>query len=119
LPLPKGSDVETVDQLFSEKQTAQLGLLKSIILKQSNENIRNSLLLMFSGIVTKANLTYHTGNTATRDGQGNASAFQYYRYRIAPDPKDVDIMKYYELRFQKIKDAKKEMEYFINEKNHF
>lgn len=116
LPLPKGSDVETVDQLFSDKQTAQLGLLKSIIKKQQNENIRNSLLLMFSGIVTKANLTYHTGNTATRDGQGNASAFQYYRYRIAPDPKDVDIMKYFELRFQKIREAKKEMEYFINDK---
>lgn len=116
LPLPKGSDVETVDQLFSNKQTAQLGLLKSIIKKQQNENIRNSLLLMFSGIVTKANLTYHTGNTATRDGQGNASAFQYYRYRIAPDPKDVDIMKYFELRFQKIREAKKEMEYFINDK---
>ncbi|HAI75385.1 MAG TPA: DNA methylase [Microscillaceae bacterium] len=116
LPLPKGSDVKTVDQLFSDKQTAQLGLLKSIIVKQKNENIRNSLLLMFSGLVTKANLTYHTGNTATRDGQGNASAFQYYRYRIAPDPKDVDVMKYFELRFQKIKEAKKEMEYFIHDK---
>ena len=114
LPLPKGSDVETAEQLFSEKQLAQLGYLKSLILKQPNENIRNSLLLMFSGLVTKANLTYHTGNTATRDGQGNASAFQYYRYRIAPDPKDVDIIKYFELRFQKISEAKREMEYFIN-----
>ncbi|HMS50909.1 MAG: type I restriction enzyme HsdR N-terminal domain-containing protein [Bacteroidetes bacterium] len=116
LPLPKGSDVETADQLFSDKQLAQLGLLKSLILKQTNENIRNSLLLMFSGLVTKVNLTYHTGNTATRDGQGNASAFQYYRYRIAPDPKDVDIIKYFGLRFQKISEAKKEMEYFINDK---
>jgi len=114
LPLPKGSDVETVDRLFSDKQLAQLGYLKSLILKQQNENIRNSLLLMFSGLVTKANLTYHTGNTATRDGQGNASAFQYYRYRIAPDPKDVDIIKYFELRFQKIAEAKREMQYFIN-----
>lgn len=116
LPLPKGSDVETADQLFSDKQLAQLGFLKYLILKQKNGNIRNSLLLMFSGLVTKVNLTYHTGNTATRDGQGNASAFQYYRYRIAPDPKDVDIIKYFELRFQKITQAKKEMEYFINEK---
>lgn len=116
LPLPKGSDVETADQLFSDKQLAQLGFLKSLILKQENENIRNSLLLMFSGLVTKVNLTYHTGNTATRDGQGNASAFQYYRYRIAPDPKDVDIIKYFGLRFQKISEAKKEMEYFINDK---
>ncbi len=116
IKLPKGSDVEMVEQLFSDKQTAQLSLLKFIIQRQPNENIRKSMLLMFSGLVTKANLTYHTGNTATRDGQGNASAFQYYRYRIAPDPKDVDLMKYFELRFQKIREAKKEMEYFINSK---
>lgn len=115
LPLPKGSDVDTVDQLFTKKQTAQLGLLKSIILKQKNENIRNSLLLMFSGIITKANLTYHTSKIATKDGQGDASAFRYYRYRIAPDPKDVDVMKYFTLRYQKIREAKKEMNYFINE----
>ena len=116
LSLPKGSDVDTVDQLFSDKQTAQLGLLKSIILKQSNENIRNSLLLMFSGLVTKVNLTYHTSKIATKDGQGDASAFRYYRYRLAPEPVDVNVMKYFELRFQKIRDAKKEMDYFINEK---
>lgn len=116
LPLPKGSDVETVDLLFSDKQTAQLGLLKSIIKKQTNENIRNSLLLMFSGLVTKVNLTYHTSKIATKDGQGDASAFRYYRYRIAPEPVDVDVMKYFSLRYQKIRDAKKEMEYFINEK---
>lgn len=116
LPLPKGSDVPTVDKLFSDKQTAQLGLLKSIILKQSNENIRNSLLLMFSGLVTKVNLTYHTSKIATKDGQGDASAFRYYRYRLAPEPVDVDVMKYFKLRFEKIRDAKKEMEYFINEK---
>lgn len=114
--LPKGSDVETVEKLFSNKQLAQLSLLKSIIKKENNQNVRNSFMLMFSGILTKANLTYHTGNTATRDGQGNASAFQYYRYRIAPSPKDVDVMKYFSLRYQKICAAKKEMSYYINGK---
>ncbi|MDR2099250.1 MAG: hypothetical protein LBP40_00290 [Campylobacteraceae bacterium] len=39
LPLPKGSDVETTDKFFSDKQMAQLALLKSIILKQKSENI--------------------------------------------------------------------------------
>lgn len=112
--LPKGSDVDTVEQLFSDKQLAQLGFLKSIIKKEKNANIRGSLMLMFSGLLTKVNLTYHTGNTATQDGQGNASAFQYYRYRIAPKPKDVDIIKYFSLRYKKISDAKKEMQYFIN-----
>jgi hypothetical protein len=70
---------------------------------------------MFSGLVTKVNRTYHTSTYVKKEGGGNASAFQYYRYRIAPDPVDIDIMKYYELRFKKILAAKKEMEYFIND----
>ncbi|MBC6409607.1 MAG: type I restriction enzyme HsdR N-terminal domain-containing protein [Ekhidna sp.] len=117
ISLPKGSDVATTDELFSPKQKAQLGLLKSIILKEKDDNIRNSFLLMFSGLVTKVNLTFHTNRTATEDSisGGNAAAFQYYRYRVAPSPTEIDTMKYFELRFQKVKAAKKEMEYFINE----
>ncbi|MDB9393379.1 DNA methyltransferase [Microcystis aeruginosa] len=102
LKLPKGSDVATVEQLFSNKQLAQLGLLKHLIKQELNENIRESLMLMFSGLLTKANLTYHTSKVATQDGQVNASAFQYYRYRIAPNPKDIDLITYFELRFKKI-----------------
>lgn len=118
LKLPKGSDVNTVDQLFSNKQTAQLGLLKSVILKQKDDNIRNSLLLMFSGLITKVNLTFHTTKGANEDNisGGDASAFRYYRYRIAPDPKEIDLIKYFALRFKKVSDAKKEIEYLINEK---
>ena len=115
LPLPKGSDVETVDQLFSDKQTAQLGLLKSLILKQPNESIRNTLLLMFSGLVTKINLTYHQSSDRS-EGRGNASVFQYYRYRLAKQPVELDTLKYFESRFKKVSQAKKELEYFINEK---
>jgi len=114
--LPKASDVETVEQLFSDKQLAQMGLLKSIIKKEKNDNIRNTLLLMFSGLLTKVNLTYHTSEIATKDGQGNAAPFLYYRYRIAPKPMDVDVMKYFGLRYQKVLAAKREMSFFINEK---
>ncbi|GHT18648.1 hypothetical protein AGMMS49929_00710 [Endomicrobiia bacterium] len=42
LALPKGSDVDTVDKLFSDIQMVQLALLKSIIKKQKNENIKSS-----------------------------------------------------------------------------
>lgn len=115
LSLPKGSDVKTVEELFSDKQLAQLGLLKSIIVKEKNQNIKNTLLLMFSGLLTKANLTYHTTPNKPRAGQGDAAAFRYYRYRMAPKHVDIDIMTYFELRFKKVKEAKKEMEYFINE----
>ena len=116
LPLPKGSDVETVDKLFSAKQLAQLGHLKSLILKQPNENIRNSLLLAFSGVVTRVNLTYHVSNAieAKTGLGGDAAAFRYYRYRIAPHHTDVDVAQTFELRAKRIIAAKREMEIAIN-----
>lgn len=113
LPLPKGSDVSTVDQLFSAKQSAELALLKSIIKKQQNENIRNSLLLAFSSTVNKHNLTFHYTKS---DGGGDSAAFRYYRYRIAPDPGNMALMQIFETKYKKVLAAKKEMEYFINEK---
>jgi DNA modification methylase len=116
LKLPKGSDVPTADKLFSREQTAQLALLKSLIKKEKDKYIRETLMLMFSGLVTKVNLTYHTSKFNEGNvGGGNASAFQYYRYRIAPNPTKIDIMKYFEIRLKKILAAKKEMEYYINE----
>jgi len=118
LSLPKGSDVATADRLFSRKQLAQLGFLKSLILKEKKENIRNSLLLMFSGLITRVNLTFHTTAGATDDNisGGDAAAFRYYRYRIAPHPREIDLMKYFQLRYNKVSSAKKEIEYFINDK---
>jgi len=114
ISLPKGSDVKTIEQLFSDVQLAQLSFLKYLIKKEKDDNIRNTLLLMFSGLITKVNLTYHTSTYVEKEGGGNASAFQYYRYRIAPNPVTVDVMKYYALRFKKVSDAKKEMEYYVN-----
>ncbi|EGD33642.1 MULTISPECIES: DNA methyltransferase [unclassified Capnocytophaga] len=111
----KGADVSTVDALFSDKQLAQLGLLKYLIKQIKDESIRKTFLLMFSGLLTKANLTYHTSTYVKKEGGGNASAFQYYRYRIAKDPVDIDILTYFELRFKKIFDAKKEIAPLINE----
>ncbi|MDR0546261.1 MAG: type I restriction enzyme HsdR N-terminal domain-containing protein [Dysgonamonadaceae bacterium] len=117
LPLPKGSEEPTTDLLFSDKQMAQLSLLKSIIKKQKNENIRNSLLLAFSSTVTRVNLTYHVSKVV-KSGTGfggDASAMRYYRYIIAPNPTNVDVMQCFEMRYKDICAAKKEMQYFINE----
>lgn len=114
IKLAKGSDVPTADLLFSDKQKAQLGLLKHLILKQKNENIRKTLMLMFSGLLTKINLTYHQSSDRS-EGRGNASAFAYYRYRIAPHPVELDVMKYFEIRLKKVLEAKKELVPYINE----
>jgi 16S rRNA G966 N2-methylase RsmD len=115
LQLPKGSDVETVEQLFSDKQLAQLGLLKSIIKKEKDKNIRDSLMLMFSGLLNKINLTYHASEGRS-EGRGNSSVFAYYRYRIAKEPASIEILPYLQSRFKKVSIAKKEIEYYINKK---
>lgn len=111
--LPKGSDVPTVDLLFSDKQRAQLSYLKYLIKKQQDDNIRNTLLLMFSGLITKINLT-NEPSKGRSEGRGNTSIFQMYRYRIAPHPVDLDVMKYFELRLKSIIKAKKDINPFIN-----
>ena len=116
IKMPKGSDVEDVKDLFNDEQLAKLGLLKATIKKEKNKAIRDSLMLMFSGLLTKANLTYHTTPSKPKAGQGDAAVFRYYRYRIAPQHVPIDIMYYFELRYKKVASAKKEMEYFINDK---
>lgn len=115
IKLARGSDVSTADMLFSDRQKAQLGYLKFLIQKQKNENIRKTLMLMFSGLLTKINMTYHQSSDRS-EGRGNASAFAYYRYRLAPRPVELEIMKYFEIRLKKLLDAKKEIQYYINEK---
>jgi 16S rRNA G966 N2-methylase RsmD len=115
--LPKNADVEFVTELFSDKQMAQLALLKAIIKKEKDADVRATLLLMFSGLVTKINLTYHQSANRS-EGRGNASAFQYYRYRLAHNPVFVDVLKYFSSRYKKVCDAKKDIEeiYLVNQK---
>jgi hypothetical protein len=112
LPLLKGSDVTTVYELFSRKQIAQLSLLRHIIKKQNDKNIRQTLMLMFSGLVTRLNLTYHTSKAVMAESGfgGDAAAMRYFRYRIAPNPVNVDVVKCMELRYQAVLNAKKEIE---------
>ena len=57
--LSKDADVATVDQLFTEAQLAELGLLKHLILQNKDELVTRSLLLAFSSTLTKINRTYH------------------------------------------------------------
>lgn len=114
IKLTKDADVPTADLLFSDKQKAQLGLLKYLILKQKDENVKKTLMLMFSGLLTKINLTYHQSSNRS-EGRGNASAFAYYRYRLAPQPVELDVMKYFEIRLKKVVEAKKDIRNYINE----
>jgi len=112
--LPKGSDVNTVEQLFSRAQLAQLSFLKMIIKKEKKENIRISLLLAFSSTVNLINQTTHPSGQS--DITVDSAPMRYYRYRIAPKPKELDVLKTYTNKLRGVINAKKEMAYYINEK---
>ncbi len=113
--LPKGSDVKSIEELFTKEQLAKLALLKAIIKKEKNPQIQNNLLLVFSASLYKLNRTYQTPKSISAGG-GNSGIFAYYRYRIAPESAYESVMGVFEQRFNKIIEAKKEIAYFINEK---
>ncbi|MCL1946672.1 MAG: DNA methylase, partial [Chitinivibrionia bacterium] len=107
LKLPKSSDVDSVHKLYSDEQMAKLALLKAIIKREKKDNIRNTLLLMFSGIIGRANITWYS---VGGEFGGGESVFRYFRYRKAPQPSKLNIIKYFEVRYKKILAAKKEIE---------
>lgn len=104
-----------IEELFTRKQLAELALLKALILKTTDDAVCNSLLLMFSGLLNKINLTYHASEGRS-EGRGDSAIFRYYRYRIAPNPGDLDALKYFELRYRGVVAAKREIEPRINSK---
>jgi len=114
IKLDKTADVQTVSELFSKEQIAKLSFLKYLIKKIKNIDVRNSLLLIFSSTVTRANLTVHAPKD--KKGGSDSSAFRYYRYRIAPEPDNTNIIKVFEDKYKRLIKAKQEIAPFINEK---
>lgn len=108
IPLTKDADVDSIEELFTKKQLAQLAYLKSLILKVKNEEIRNSLLLSFSSTVTKTNKTYHPSKSRGANA-GSSAAFMYYRYRIALKGVELDLFYTFETKYKKMVAAKREM----------
>lgn len=106
--LPKTSDVEMIEDLFFPKQLAELALLKYLILSRSKNASQRTLLLMFSGLLNKINRTFHASEGRS-EGRGDSGMFKYYRYRIAPKPSDLDVLKYFQLRYRRVVLAKREL----------
>ena len=106
--LPRNSDVKTVSELFSKKQLAELALLKHLIMQTGDESVRQHLLLMFSGLLNKINLTYHA-SAGRSEGRGDSGMFRYYRYRIAHESPDLEITKVFQSRLKKVLAAKREL----------
>ncbi|GHT12400.1 hypothetical protein FACS1894170_07170 [Planctomycetales bacterium] len=108
--LPKNADVKSVWKLFTLKQRAQLSLLKHIIKKQKDKNIRQSLLLAFYNTLTICNLTFH--ETPQRKGLGGHHFGFYYRYRIAYESIELPVLDVFTVKFNRIVSGKKEMNIF-------
>lgn len=108
--LPYGSDVKTNEKLFTDKQLAHLALLKHLILQEKDRNIRQSLLLAFYNTVSVCNQTFHD----TPKG-GGVFFVAYYRYRIAKEPANKNVIDVFEAKFERVVKAKKEIESFITE----
>jgi len=110
--LPKTSDVALIEEIFSSKQLADLALMKHLIKQVESGPVQDCLMLMFSGLLNKVNLTYHSSKGRS-EGRGDSGIFRYYRYRIAPRPASIDFLKYFESRLKKVIAAKNEISGFI------
>ena len=108
IALMRNADVRTVEALFTARQLAELGLLKHLLLKIPDSNVRASLMLAFSSTLTKANLTYHP-SSSRGDNAGDSAAFRYYRYRIAHKTVALDVFETFRLKAEKLVAAKKEI----------
>ena len=118
-PLPKGSDVDSVLGLFSNKQLTELAILRKLIFKYSTpsgtkeqkilkRNLRYALMLGFYNTLSLINLTYH--ETESRKGSaGNYFAF-YYRYRLAKKPTFLDVTIIYRQKIKRVLKGKRELE---------
>ncbi len=113
ISLTKDADVDSIEELFTKKQLAQLAFLKSLILKVKDKNVRDSLLLSFSSTITKTNKTYHPSKSRGANA-GDSAAFRYYRYRIALEGVDLDLFDSFETKYKKMVAAKNEMSVAIN-----
>lgn len=111
--LTKDADVESIEELFTRKQLAQLSFLKYLILKVKDTAVKDSLLLSFSSTITKTNRTYHPSKSRG-DNAGDSAAFRYYRYRIAPEEVELDLLNSFETKYKKMVSAKRELSVAVN-----
>lgn len=114
LKLPKGSDVEFIENIFTSKQLAQLAFLKYLIKQKAKKSkpLLQSLMVSFSSSITRFNRTFHKTKVSEKNkggGGGDSAAFRYYRYRIAPKPTELNLITIFERKVKNLIAAQKEI----------
>ena len=106
--LPRSSDAEFFFELFTPRQLAGLALIKTAIDEESDQSIRNMLLLAWSASVAKLNKTFLSAK-GRAESRGGSSIFSIYRYKVASDVVELPIWQTFVGRFSNILAAKEDV----------
>ncbi len=106
--LPKTSDAEFFNEMFTPRQLAGLAAIKEAIDEEPDPAVRGALLLAWSASVAKLNRTFLSakGRVASR---GGSSIFSIYRYKLASQCVELPIWETFRGRFLNVVAAKEEV----------
>ena len=107
IKLPKNSDVEYVEELFTRRQLIALSILKHHICHLSEPIVQSLMSYVFSSTLVKTNRTfmYSKGRAASR---GASTVFSMYRYAVPRETVELDVWEQFELKFNRVMTAKAE-----------
>lgn len=103
--LPSNADRGYVEDLFSRAQLITLAHLRSAILKIPDQQARELLLFVFSGILDRANITYF--RNPLLKGGGRGGIMTTYRYWVPKQPVHRDVWDLFSIRARLVANAKK------------
>jgi len=103
--LPSNADTGYVEDLFSKAHLTSLAHLRSAIMKITNEQARELLLFVFSGILDRANLTYF--RNPRLKGGGRGGIMTTYRYWLPKQPVYRDVWDLFSIRARLVANAKR------------
>jgi DNA modification methylase len=106
IKLPKNSDFEYVEELYSKRQLIIYTILFDYIKKIKDEDIREMMKFVFSATMSKVNLTYWDNPNRGSEG-GGAAIFGAYRYHKPQNMMELDVWKNFLKRFSYIIKGKK------------
>jgi 16S rRNA G966 N2-methylase RsmD len=118
--LPRDSDVDFLDEIFSKKQLYQLALIKSHIDKIRPCPEKDLLLIQFCGTMRRANKAYSLPDDGRPATAGDFTIFQTGRYRIPKRVVTLPVLPSFINKFNSLVQAKREtnpfFKDFVNEK---
>jgi 16S rRNA G966 N2-methylase RsmD len=105
--LPRSSDAEFFQDMFTPRQLAGLALIKQAI-EREHGVIHDLLLLAWSASVAKLNKTFLSAKGRAQS-RGGSSIFSIYRYKLAAQSVELPIWETFHGRFLNVLAAKEEV----------